>query len=496
MFKALLLSSLVLNVGLLLGRLAGFAREAFVAATYGASAQADTVVLMLTVPDLLVSVLIGGALGSVLIPEFTQRTEQSRQLLYQSLIFFGAVFFCITALLYLFIDVLLLILAPGFSALQFAEAESALRWVIWLVPLTVSAGVVTAYLHAQNRFAIAALGTLIINTCIILGLVLVYFEYGSLKLVATFVLLGGFIRLLSQLTQVKIRWAPFKSLFPILLTKPLMIRYGQAMLSGSVLLLFPVVARAMASYEGEGGVALFNYATRLVEFPLAISITFIAAVFFPRLAQSFTNDAIQHRRLIKYGVQITLGLSMIAVTSLLILKESYASFVYGYGEMQGSSVLTVAMLAGIGLTALPLQGFSGFITSVFNARKNTRTPMILNGTGLIFFLLATNYGLFGQGLAALMWGIVASFALICSLQLMFLKIEEFSWRDVFFDKMFLLGLLCSWLILAGSSYLIQQANLSAWFSLLLVFFVALLSLFVLALFNAELRSALKVRLSV
>jgi len=60
MFKALLVSSLFLNLGLLLGRLSVFAREAFIASAYGATAKADIVVLMLTAPDLLVGILMGG----------------------------------------------------------------------------------------------------------------------------------------------------------------------------------------------------------------------------------------------------------------------------------------------------------------------------------------------------------------------------------------------------------------------------------------------------
>ena len=202
MIRALLLSSLVINLGLLLGRLSGFAREAFVAATYGTTTQADIVVLMLTVPDLLVNILMGGAMGAMLVPEFSQSPKRASQLLYQSMLFFGMVFAVFAAGLLWQVEILVTLLAPGFSEAQVVQGAIALGWVVWLVPLTVLAGVVTAYLHAQNRFAIAAMGTLLINSSIIAGLLLVYFGYGSLHLVAIFVLLGGLLRLLSQLLQV------------------------------------------------------------------------------------------------------------------------------------------------------------------------------------------------------------------------------------------------------------------------------------------------------
>lgn len=494
MFKTLLFSSLALNLGLLVGRLSGFAREAFIATTYGATAEADVVVLMLTVPDLLVNILMGGALGAVLVPEFAQDQKRARQLLFQSLLFLGVLFVGLAAGLYWQTDTLVSLLAPGFVGVQAQQAATALGWVIWLLPLTVMAGVVTAYLHAQSRFAIAALGTFIINSSIITGLVLVYLGYGSLHLVALFVLLGGMLRLVSQLLQVRFVWAPLSSLLPFRLNRELFVRYGQAMLSGSVLLLFPVVARALASFHEEGSVALFNYATRLVEFPLAIAVTFLAVIFFPRLSSSFSDDIAQHRQLIRYGVQITLGLSLVASITLTLLSSSYTSVVYGYGGMQGDSLTLVASLTSVGLIALPMQGLSSFLTATFNARKNTRTPLILNSLGLAFFLLLNATRVFGDGLVSLMWGMVASYGLICALQLLFLKIEMQRWRCVFLDRAFFPGVFCGVTLLVIGTHWIGQAHLAAWLTLVSGCFLALLSLGVMALSNKNLRLDLKSRM--
>lgn len=496
MLKALLFSSLVLNAGLLLGRLAGFAREAFVASTYGATAEADIVVLMLTVPDLLVGILMGGAMGAALVPEFSQRPGQARQLLYQSALFFGSVFLGVATVCYWQTDLLVSLLVPGFSEGQADKASVTLGWVVWLIPLTVLAGVVTAYLHAHNRFAVAALGTLIINCSIIAGLVSVNAGYGGLYLLAIFVLLGGGLRLLSQLSQVRLTWKPLHSLRKGLLNRALLTRYGQAMLSGSALLLFPVVARAMASLNGEGSVALFNYAVRLIEFPLAVAVTFLAVVFFPRLAQSYNNDTRLHHQQIRYGVQITLALSLSAMIALILLSDAYTEVVFGYGDMQTSNLLQITSLIGIGLLALPLQGLSSFLTAVFNARKNTRTPLCINVAGLLFFLAISSTEILGQGLAPLMWGMVMSYGLICLLQLIFIKIEAFSWLGVFFGKTFLLGNILGLASLGAFCQWISQAGLSAWLSILTAMPLTCVCLGVVALFNNELRASLKARLGI
>ncbi len=495
MIKALLLSSLALNIGLLLGRLSGMLREAFVALAYGATGEADIVVLMLTVPDLLVNILMGGAFGAVLIPEFSQQQDKARQLLYQSMLFFGFVFVGITAAIYWQMDVLASLLVPGFTQIQLDNAVTALGWVIWLIPLTILAGVTTAYLHAQNKFMVAGLGTLIINSTIIAGLAGIYYGDGTLRLLALFVLLGGFLRLVSQLLPVKPSWNPVSSLQKIHINKALVIRYTQAMLSGSVLLLLPVVARALASFEAEGSVSLFTYATRLVEFPLAIAVTFLAAVFFPRISRSFTEDPVQHRQLIRYGVQMTLALALVAAITLVILSGPYSRIVYGYGNMQESSLVVLSTLVAIGLASLPFQGLSVFMTAVFNARKDTRTPLLISTSGLIFFLVSGYFGLFGHGLPALMWGILSTYGLICLLQLLCLKIDDLSWGKILFDREFVFGILIA-LILSGSVvHWLGGQGLPVWLTLLLACFSALVSLFAMALCNKKLRFGLVTRLN-
>lgn len=494
MLKALLVSSIVLNLGLLLGRLSGFAREMFVANAYGATADADVVVLMLTVPDFLVNILMGGALGAALIPEFTRYPERSRGLLYQAFLLLGAIFLIIACGFYWQSEMLVNLLVPGFSSDQVARASEALRWVIWLIPLTVLAGVVTAYLHSQNRFAVAALGTLIINCSIICGLYLSYSGYGSLYLVALFVLIGGGVRLLSQLVVVKCTFSPIHGLSKIYINRELLVRYGQAMLSGGALLLFPVAARAIGSYYPEGSVALLNYATRLIEFPLAVAVTFVAAILFPRLSKSYNEKSEMHSRLVGYGAQVTLLLSLVAAIMLSLLSDSYAALVYGHGQMSELNVSQVSSLVSIGLLALPFQGLSSFLTTVFNARKDTRTPMVINGAGLIFFLVVASTGLFGNSLESLLLSLVVSYALICVTQVMLLKVEGMSWKSVLFRRSFVLGVSCSSVMLAYATIVVRQNIVSDWLSLVVASICAALSLVIVFAFSEDVRTYVKARI--
>lgn len=496
MLRAILLSSIVLNIGLLLGRFSGFIREALVAASFGATFEADIVVLMLTVPDLMVSLLMGGAMGAILIPAFSQNPEIARKLLYQSAMIFLLLFCIVTAGIYWQVQALVTLLVPGFDSDQIEEAVNVVRIVLWLIPLTVLAGTTTAYLHYQNRFITPSLGTLIVNCTIIVGLYLVFIEQGSIETLAAFVLMGGFLRFASQVIVIRPGYSPVKSFRPFLLRQPMIVQYGQAMLSGSLLFMFPVVARAFASLEGPGNVAILNYSVRLVEFPLAVGVSFLTVVLFPKLSESFNSNQRQHRQYIKYGIQATLALSLLATITLILLVDEYSLFVFGYGEMSKTNVENIAMLISVGLLVLPLQGLSVYITAIFYSRANTRTPMLINGFGLLFFVGALNLGLFGSGLLAIMWGLVAGFAIICALQLITLKIENLNWASIYWDKPFLLGGICA----IGFSILFNQwivgLQLFLWLKLLMGLGGALFCLLVIALFYPEIRAVLKSRLGI
>jgi len=64
---------------LLLGRLTGFGREWLRSARAGASGNSDLAIVLLTLPDLLVILLLGGGLGATLVPVLQQLPAGQRQ---------------------------------------------------------------------------------------------------------------------------------------------------------------------------------------------------------------------------------------------------------------------------------------------------------------------------------------------------------------------------------------------------------------------------------
>lgn len=379
MIKAILLSSLLFNIGLLLGRFSGFIRESFLAASFGVSAEADIAVMMLSIPDLLVNILVGGGLAAALVPEFTQFPSQARRLWWQSMLIFTGFFMLIAALLHGLMQPLMALLAPGFSNEQLQASLLPMRWVIWLMPLTVLTGVVAAYLQANNRFGAAAMGTLVINSIIVLGLCIIIYFGGSLLTLALFVLLGGFVRWLIQfISAVRISGLPQFDWQPWHINGELFVRFLQVASAGSVLLCFPVVVRAVASYHGDGAVAQVSFALKLIELPLALTVTFLATVLFPRLSKAFQQDQELFGTLVVWGARLTLFLSLLALAVVAPLAPVLTQLVYGYGSMTPAAVQDIAQLLQQGALYIPFMGLATFIAVVFNARKETLVPLVIN----------------------------------------------------------------------------------------------------------------------
>ena len=142
LLRHLVSAGLLVSGGILLGRLTGFLREVAVASKFGVSREADVVLFSLSLPDFLVSILMGGALAAALIPEFKRATVQTADLLFlQSSLLVGAGFSILVVLLIWQAEALIYLFAPGFDPASVQASRFLLNLVLWLMPLTALAGV-------------------------------------------------------------------------------------------------------------------------------------------------------------------------------------------------------------------------------------------------------------------------------------------------------------------------------------------------------------------
>lgn len=380
-------SGVIVFLGIIIGRLAGFFRESVFAHKFGTTENADIAVLILTIPDLITNILVGGAMGAVLIPEFKQMKEKSMQLFIQSILFIGLVFTLIILFFILNSFWLINILAPGLEFFNKEKTSLLINISLWTIPLTAMTAVVSAFLNSKDKFAMVAFGTLIFNGIIIIILTMP-FGRNDLTVLAYATIIGALVRLFLQVGSIKHTNISFNKIFSnIILDKCLITRYFQSLFAGGFLFLIPVVARIFSSYEKDGSIAIYNYSSKLLELPLGAFITVIPVILLPKLSEFFVNKDTELAgiKLAKQGLNIIFLLAVIITLYLSLFNTEVVKLLFGWGVMSSNSILQIALLTSIGALSLPAQGMTSLIQTIFSAKRDTKTPFYISIVSIMIF---------------------------------------------------------------------------------------------------------------
>ena len=418
-------NSVFLSLGIFVGRITGFLRDVAVAAVYGADKQADVAVLILTIPDLLIGILVGGGLSAAFIPEFNKNAGKNRvPLFWQGSLASLVVFSCATIILSYYSTEIVQLLAPGLDQGQVQSSSGILFVALWVIPVTVLAGMTTAYLNAQNRFVITSLGTAILNLVIIAALIWIRFYGQGMLALGWAIVVGGVIRWGSQILALRETFS-FRDCFKrYLLHIDLFKRYFHVLVAGAVLVLFPVMARGVASMYEPGSIAIINYAWKLIQFPLGAGVGVISVVLFPYISRAFENNESdrESENTIAIVSEVVLILCVCIMLPMIIFSRDFSAVAFNWGAMDGESVRQIGWLTGIGLLSLPVLGLSSVLVAVFNARRDTFVPLIINLVSAIVFLALSAVGYyFMPGLEGIMISLVLSFYVMFILQVIVLS---------------------------------------------------------------------------
>jgi peptidoglycan biosynthesis protein MviN/MurJ (putative lipid II flippase) len=122
---------------------------------------------------------------------------------------------------------------------------------------------------------------------------------------------------------------------------------------------------------------------RLIDFPLLISVSFIALVFYPLLAKCYLRNLDEFKKNLVFAMQAVMVLGLAASNVLFIGTTSYIELVYGQ-SLKGDDLALVTDLVSIGLIGLPFQGGILLLISAFNSAGKTNVPLLINFVGAIF----------------------------------------------------------------------------------------------------------------
>lgn len=390
----------VFSLGLLMAsRLLGLLRESAQAAAFGATGLGDAVIVMFTLPDLLVGILFSGALGYVLLPEWARQTpaqqDASQKKVARALLGTGLV---LALLIWLLRGALSHALAPGLRGEMAILGRDSLAWSAAVLPLAMLAALWVTRLQHERDFVGMYSGNLVVNLLLVLALFLAPQNSGD----RTVFILGCFLVLamVARLGWLAWRLPQAAPTGPAAMAMPAPPAAGiwiWAGLSSGLLLLLPLMGRSLASQAGEGALADFNYAWKLVELPLVLAVQLVASLAFPAITRTEVGSAERDRALqIAFLLAWTLACAAIAVVGSFSLP--LAQLLFGWGRMDAGHLEVIARWGAIGIWSLLPQALIAVLLTVMAASGHMHRAVWAYVAGLTALAVAAWSGLAGGAL--------------------------------------------------------------------------------------------------
>jgi putative peptidoglycan lipid II flippase len=452
----------VLSLALLLAsRLLGLLRESAQAAAFGASGLGDVVVLMLTLPDWLTGVLVSGALGYVLVPAWAGRSAAEvagmERKVARVLLAAGGLMAVAIAILR---QPIAGALAAGLPPSMLPSAGEALAWSALAFPAALLAALWTTRLQHERDFTGMYSANLVVNAVLIAAIALV----ASRSTVGSAILWLGIGLTAAMLLRLGwLRWRAPRAATDLApndaSAQPLPLPQASvwlwAALAAGLPLALPFAARSVASTSGEGALATFNYAWKLVELPLILAIQLVATLAFPAIARAMAaNDPEARASAVRTAFALAWALACAAAAALWVGSPAIAQLLFGWGRMDPEALSRVANWGAVGAWSLLPQALIAVSLTVLAARKRMHAAVWAYFAALGVLLASVLFGLTGGGTLMILLDVVL--AGVAAMVIFAIGSEARAWLPWRSMAISLAALLA----LVGATSL--QAGISAW----------------------------------
>ena len=376
-------ATLLLMSTVMLSRVVGYLREAYIAFAFGAGSQTDAYVAAFTLPDFLNYIVAGGAASITFISIYTRFLAEKRDADAQKT--FSIIITVMTAVM-LVGTILTEIFAPQFvrwfvKDFKPDQIELCVHLTRILLPAQIFfyvGGVVSAVLLSHRLFLLPAFGPLIYNVFIILGGVVGGKHFGIASLAYGAVVgsvAGPFLASVIGAARIGTGYKPsFDVTNPafrewVKLSVPLML--GVSLVTADDWILRHYASSVV------GGISRLNYAKRLLAVPIAVlgqatgqaSLPFFARLFNEKKLKEFAatvNDSV-------YRVSAA---SLLATAWMTAASLPLIDLVYRRGKFLFDDTQPTAVYFFWFSLSLVLWSAQGLYARAFYAAGDTLTPMV------------------------------------------------------------------------------------------------------------------------
>jgi putative peptidoglycan lipid II flippase len=410
-------ATFILTGAFVVSRVFGLLRTLLFAFVFGAGATSDAYLQAFFIPDFIFNVVAGGALASAFIPVFTKymagdNDEKSAWHIASAALNLAIAIMIVLALLAIISAGQIIPLYNPKPTTESPQVYAAhinliisLARIMLLQAIVLGGGViVTSILNARQHFLLPAIGTVLYNVGIIIGLLPgVYLAYHGQRSDLTFaayaatwgVVLGAILQVAIQipgLVKVGMRYT-----FSFDWRHPGVIQIGRMMVPriiNAAMLYFSIfVDRYLITYLGvifaadlvNGLVTQYYQALQILLLPLGIFGMAVSTAAFPTLAENVAKGRFDRlRSIIQETLRSILFLSIPSSVGLIVLGLPIVQVLLEHGAYNlQSAIYTTFPLAGF---AIGLAGLSSveILTRSFYALRDSITPVIVSVLQFIF----------------------------------------------------------------------------------------------------------------
>ncbi len=425
----------ILALGNICSRILGLAREIVLTYLFGASGAVDALQVAIIVPKAIYDLLIGGHVNGAFVPVLSDViTTRGKGELWRVVSALISLVMALVALLVLLLE----LFAPQIVPLVAPGADIATqRLAVELLRLTAPAlifmslfAVFSGTLFALRSFTLPAFAGVVFNGCIVLLTLalapslallppsgiptidapfLVARPAGGIVVVAIGWLIGALAQMLLQMPGLRLRRLRISVQWRHPALTSIGLLYLPVMLS---LIIDTLVIRPfsynLASQTIEGGIAIMNWATTLVQFPQGLVATAISIAILPTLARQsaeVTKAAQQaFKDTLALGLRLATTLILPAATGLFVLAVPIIALLFENGAFLAADTEITATALRLYLIGLPFAAVDLLLVYAFYARKDTLTPALVGIVSLVCYLAAAlllfeRFGLFSLMIA-------------------------------------------------------------------------------------------------
>ena len=412
-------AAMILTGAFIASRVLGLLRTSMFAAVFGTSNISDAYLQAFLIPELIFNIIAGGALSSAFIPAFVGEKDENTawRLASSALNLAIAIMMVLATLAIIFAPYLVPLFNPAVdihTAQDLAVHQQEVNLIIQLTRImllqSIALGggvIITSVLQAKQNFMLPALGTVLYNVGIIVGLIPGLFllfhspvqnghhglspssQIFAIYCVTWGVVLGAILQVVIQIPGLwKVRMH-YKFSFDW--RNPTIIQVGRqmvpriinaAMLYFSIFVdrgLIGLLAGVAGTAGTDGLITQYQQALQLVLLPLSIFGMAISTAAFPTLAENVTKGRFDRvrstvletlRSILFMSIPSSVGLIVLALPIIQVLFEHGA---FNLQDARATAIPLACFSIGLmGLAAVEI------LTRSFYAFRDSRTPVIIS----------------------------------------------------------------------------------------------------------------------